>query len=104
MELVGIGEGGELSGTHKGWVDEILRSGKITRESKWTESVAVGGKHFIGKVREELGIRAAGRDIIENGISQELREPGVSYSYDFGFENSTLSSENTYFWVLPSFA
>ena len=98
MELVGIGVGDELSRTHTGWVDEILRSGKTARESKWTESVAVGNMQFIGTVREKLGIRAAGRDIIRSGAGHELREPGVSYSYDFGVKNGTLSSENTYFW------
>ena len=98
MELVGIGVGDELSETHKGWVDEILMSDETARESKWTESIAVGNRKFIGKVREKLGIRASGRNIIESGASHELREPGVSYSYDFGVKNGTLSPENTYFW------
>jgi putative transposase len=83
-----------------GWLDEILMSGEPARESKWTESVAVGNMQFIGAVREELGVRAAGRDIIEGDGSHELREPGVSYSYDFGVQNGTLNSENTYFWDL----
>jgi hypothetical protein len=98
MELIGIGVGDELSETYKGWVDEILMSGETARESKWTASVAVGNKKFIGKVRENLGIRAAGRDIIESGASHELREPSVSYNYDFGVKNGILSPENTYFW------
>jgi len=102
MELVGIGVGDELSRSYKGWVDEILRSGETARESKWTESVAVGNKQFIDTVRERLGIRAAGRDIIKSGASHELREPGVSYSYDFGVKNGTLSSENTCFWYFYS--
>jgi len=100
MELVGIGVGDELRRIYKGWLDEILMSGRPARESKWTESVAVGNMQFIGTVREELGVRAAGRDIIEGDASHELREPGVSYSYDFGVKNGTLSSENTYFWDL----
>jgi len=98
MELIGIGVGDKLSETYKGWADEILMSGETARESKWTASVAVGNKKFIGKVRENLGIRAAGRDIIESGASHELREPSVSYDYDFGVKNGTLSPENTYFW------
>ena len=98
MELVGAGVGDELSEAYKGWVDEMLMDGEIDRESKWTESVAVGHIKFIGKVREKLGIRASGRNIIESGASHELREPGVSYSYDFGVKNGTLSPENTYFW------
>jgi putative transposase len=98
MELIGIGVGDELSQTYKGWIDEILMSGEAARESKWTESVAVGNKQFISTVREELGIRTAGRDIIKSGSSYELREPDVSYSYDFGVKNGNLSPENTYFW------
>jgi len=100
IELVGTGLGDELSEIYKGWVDEVLKSGKTVRDTKWTESVAVGNMQFIGTVREELGIRAAGRDIIKRGASYELREPGVSYSYDFGVKNGTLSPENTYFWDL----
>jgi hypothetical protein len=98
MELFGIGMSDELKRTCKGWVDEILMSGDSARESKWTESVAVGNKQFIDRVREKLGIRAAGRDKIESGDSYELREPGISYSYDLGIKNGTLSPENTYFW------
>ena len=97
MELVGIGVGGELSGTHKGWVDEILMSGGTAKESKWTESIAVGNMRFIGTVREKLGIRASGRDIIESGGSHELREPGVSYLVDFGPKNDDVGAENGYF-------
>ena len=98
MELVGTDVGDELSETYKGWVDEILKSGETARDNKWTESVAVGNIKFIRTVREKLGVRAAGRDIIESGASHELREPGVSYRYDFGVKNGTLSPENTYSW------
>jgi hypothetical protein len=98
LELVDMGVEDELSRTHKGWVDEILMSGKSVRDGKWTESVAVGNMQFVGRVREELGMRAAGREVIETGGSHELREPGVSYSYDFGAKNGTLSFENAYLW------
>jgi hypothetical protein len=100
IELVGIGEGDELSRTCTGWVDESLRSGDTGRESKWTESVAVGNIQFIEEVRKELGTGAAGRDILKSGASYKLREPGISYSYDFGVKNGTLSPENTYFLEL----
>ena len=102
MEVVGIDVEDELSRTYKGWVDESLVSGEPARQSKWTESVAVGSKQFIVRVREKLGLRAAGRDIIKSAVSHELREPGISYSYDFWAKNGTLSSENTYFWSFCS--
>ena len=90
--------GDDLSPTYKGWVDEILTSGELAREGKWTESVAVGNKQVIDVAREKLGSGAAGRDIRKSGTSYELREPGVSYSYDFGVKNGTLSPENTFSW------
>ena len=96
-ELFGIGAGDELSETYKGWVDGILMSGETARESKWTESIAVGKIEFMRKVKEKLGIRAAGRDIIESGVGHELREPSVSYSYDIGVKNGILSPEHPYF-------
>ena len=98
MELVGIGVSDELGRRYEGWVDDILRSSESTRESKWTESVAVGNMQFIGRVRGELGMRAAGRDIIKSGAGYELKESGVSYSCDFRAKKGTLSSENTHFW------
>jgi putative transposase len=98
MELSNIAIGDELSRTYTGWVDEILNSGESARDSKWTESVAVGNMQFIDRVGEELGIRAAGRYIIKSGASYELKEPDVSYSHDSGVKTGTLSPENTYFW------
>jgi hypothetical protein len=102
MELAGIDDSEELSRTHKRWVEEILGTGETSRQVKWTESVAVGSKHFIDTVRDKLGIRVAGRDIIMSGVSHELREPGVSYSCDFGAKNGILNPKNTYFWDFDS--
>ena len=98
MELVGIGGGEEFGRTYNSWIDEIMGSGEFVRQSKWTDSVAVGDLRFIVKVREELGMRAAGRDSAKSGTGYELKESGVSYSYDFGVKNGTQSPENTYFW------
>ena len=97
-ELAGIDIYSQFQAVHREWVNATLGQGRSVYDSKWTRSIAVGNMQFIGKVREELGIRATGRDIIRSGTSYELREPGVSYSYDFGLENSTLSPDNTYFW------
>ena len=46
-------------------------SGGTARQSKWTESVAVGNKQFVVRVREKLRLRAAGRIVMANGISHE---------------------------------
>ncbi len=34
------------------------------RENKWTQSIAVGSKSFVEKMKEALGYRATGRKII----------------------------------------
>jgi hypothetical protein len=36
--------------------------------------------------------------VSESAEALQFREPGVSYSYDFGVKNGTLSLENSYFW------
>jgi len=90
----------ELQKTYNQWVAEILRGGTQTRESKWTEAIAVGSKEFVEATAERLGIRGIGRQISkakEKG-GYELREPTTPYSSDFDPRNATLRQENTYFW------
>jgi len=50
---------------------------------KWTESVAVGSRGFVEKIKTKLGIRAKGRAIYGMDTESNLREPQVSYSDDF---------------------
>ncbi len=49
------------------------------RESKWTESIAVGSKFFVEDTKERLGIRGKGRNVIGNNGVYELREPRSPY-------------------------
>ena len=53
---------------------------------------------FVEKTRQELGIRATGRKVVEAGPSYQLREPQVSNLANFGLENDDIGAENTYFW------
>ena len=102
MELVGVGGDSELIVAHRQWVAEVLGTGEIVRESKWTESIAVGSSEFVEEVKEELGMRAAGRSVLKNTDGHELREPGSSYGTNFGLKNGLLSFENAYLWeVIP---
>jgi len=64
----------------------------------WTQSIAIGSEGFVKKTRQELGIRARGRKVVEAGPEYQLREPQVSYSDHFGLENDDIGAENTYFW------
>jgi putative transposase len=55
----------------------------LERESCWTESIAIGSKDFVEKIKTELGVRAAHKTIIDNRGNYELREPGCSYALSF---------------------
>jgi len=98
IELLHIRDFEELRNSYNHRVDEILRGGNHTRESKWTESIAVGSKEFVEATKERLGIRGKGRQVLVGSGEHELREPAIPYSSDFGPENTILSHENTYFW------
>jgi putative transposase len=96
--LLGAGSYDQLRRSHKGWVEEHLGDGAKERQDEWTGSVAVGSKSFIESVRESLGFRAKGRDVIESGKAYQLRENLASYKVLFETENKDIDPENTVFW------
>jgi REP-associated tyrosine transposase len=81
-----------------GGYEEILKTKNYVRESKWSQSIAVGSKSFVEGIKEKLGIRAKGRKVGESGGLYHLREAQVPYNSDFTPENSELRARNTYFW------
>jgi hypothetical protein len=44
----------------------------------------VGSEEFVERTKEELDIRAKGREVREMEEQFELREPGASYKGHFG--------------------
>ena len=78
-------------------VEQSLASRDQSRESKWTESVAVGSRSFIETTIKRLGIKARGRKVSGKNKSYELREPAVPYGVNFTPENDLLRLQNTYF-------
>jgi hypothetical protein len=88
----------DLQASCKNRVDEAIAVMDRTRDSKWTESIAVGSEGFIEATKNLLGIKAKGRKIIGSEKSYELREPAASYGGNFAPENGHLSLQNGYFW------
>lgn len=69
---------------YSGWIEEAMKT-ETCRQPEWSESVAVGGKKYVEKIKEELGCRAVGRKVQERlqaGMSI-LREPDSSYIAGF---------------------
>ena len=99
MGLLNCRSRDELKYLYRSQVEYALSAGQVTRESKWTDSLAVGSKQFVEEVQAKLGIKAAGRTARETNDGYELREPQqLPYSSDFAPQNSDLRHENTYFW------
>ena len=63
----------------KGRVEEALRREEQCRQAKWTESIAVGSEQYVGALKKELGVRAKGRTVTEEGGSHQLRESETTY-------------------------
>jgi putative transposase len=74
-----------------------LANDNNSRQTKWTESIAVGNKSFIETIKERLGILASGRKILETNDGFELREDVEGYIANSDIKNDDIAPENTYF-------
>lgn len=93
MELLGFENYNDLKEAHFKWVDSKMEADSNKTESKWTQSIAVGSKAFIEKIKKALGFRVKGRKITNRDDTFELREGQVPYG-----EADKLASENTFLW------
>ena len=96
--LLGIRDSDQLRISHRQWVEEVLKEGSSVRETKWTESIAVGNKTFVEVTQEKLGIKARGRKVVGNSDTYELREAQCSCDDVFDYEKGILRSKNIYSW------
>ena len=98
--LIGAGSYDQLRTSHRGWVEDYLGDGAKNRQDERSESIAVGNRSFIEKVKALLGFRAKGRKIKEVGKGYYLREGPAPYKGLFEPEKEDIGSENTYLWNL----
>ena len=98
MQLLNLQTVDELKKSHGGWIQEALRKDRHVRESKWSQSVAVGSKEFVEKIKEKLGFQVKGRSISCRGENYQLQEQQSAYNAHFTRENVSLSNDNAYLW------
>ena len=98
QRLLGAGTYDQLRRSHKGWVEEYLRGWGKFRKGEWTDSIAVGSRPFVEKVKSLLGFRAKGRDVIEGGEGYQVREGPTPYNALFGSEKGDIGPKNAYSW------
>ena len=92
----------QLRDSHRGWVEEYLGNGTIGREGECTDSIAIGSKAFIAKVKMFLGFKAKGRHILKGAEGYHLREEAASYMALSRAEKDNIGPENTYFWDITT--
>ena len=97
-ELLGLSDVNALARQQRMWVDEALRTGKTGRDSKWTESIAVGERAFAEDILEKLGARAGTRSVIGEGDTFAIKEHAAPYRPVFEGKIEVLRPENTYLW------
>jgi putative transposase len=83
----------DLKDAHYKWVDSAMQTDSRGIENKWTQSIAVGSKTFIEKMKKALGFRATGRKIICADDTFELREVLSPYG-----KSNNLDVGNTFLW------
>jgi putative transposase len=93
MELFEFWSEARLQDTHAQWIEEALRSAHLQRDSRWSNSLAVGHPSFLAEVKSDLGIKGRYRDIVEHHDIHVLREPTMTYNANLGAEKEAISRE-----------
>jgi len=96
--LCGFTDRRDLQRAHRQWVEQALDDGLASRDDRWSGSIAVGTFDFVERIKNDLGIKAMHREVLEADGMYALREPSEAYTRNLTGENKALSSENTLPW------
>ncbi|HYC46956.1 MAG TPA: transposase [Burkholderiales bacterium] len=69
---------------HREWVASAVERGVLTRDTCWTDAVAVGSAAFVERVKHDLGSRGKWREVVTGASYCMLRQETGAYSLDFG--------------------
>ena len=79
-ELLGVTDRSEIQKARRTWVEETVRRNSLTRDSCWSESLAVGDEEFLVGVKARLGFKGRQRAVKKGEQGFVLRENETSYS------------------------
>jgi putative transposase len=96
--LCGFTDLRDFQRAHCEWIEQALGNGCAPRDDRWSESIVVGTLDFVERVKNDLGIKAMHREVLETDGTYALREPAEAYTRNFTGENEALRSENTLPW------
>ena len=89
-ELAGFEDYESFASAHRQWVQAALEDIDAKRASRWTESVAVGSRPFIERIKNAMGAMAKGRSIQSAEGAFELREAQCAYNSIFDPKNHNI--------------
>lgn len=98
MELMNIDEIDRFCETYRNWVDAAIMQGDLKRQPQWTESIAVGDKIYVEKVKDQMGYKAIGRKVVENRDLFVLKESQQPYQSISDQAIRVQPEDNTYYW------
>jgi len=96
--LCGFGEPADFQRAQRQWIEEALEGAPAVRDDRWSEAIAVGSLTFVETVKNDLGVKARHRDVIEADGSYALREPSEAYAGKFTGKIDALRTQNTIPW------
>ncbi len=83
---------------HYNWVEIELKNNALARNSRWSESIAVGSKPFISEIQQKLASLAQKRSAVSSNGVTVRKEPQQSYGTVFEDAKGALSNGNSYVW------
>ena len=73
MELFGTQSLTGMKSMRTDWIDQAIRTGRIKRDAKWTESIAVGGRRYLKEIQKALSNKSHHGEIVIDGESSYLQ-------------------------------
>ena len=83
---------------HRQWIEEALASELSLRDARWSEAIAVDSLVFVERVKNDLGVKAMHRKVLETDETYALREPAEAYAEKFIGKIEALRTQNSILW------
>ena len=99
--LAGFDDFQRFQNEHRQWIAAALEQERASsRDTKWTQSIAVGCESFVAEVRRKLGAMSVGRRVRPSKDGFELKETIDPYNARFEAEKYDIDANNTWYWDL----
>ena len=89
LRLLGPGSRNEFLDFYTKLINETIAANNLSRDPRWTESLAVGSKEFVERIQEKLILRSQRAEIVQINNSHILRETKEPYRAIFSKKTET---------------